>query len=312
MTTPSVEGLITQPYVTVAEFKAAPTWLDVDDLIPGGVQAQQDAELFNVLLRASQWANNWCAQRLSAHTAYEQMRARVDRYGQIMLHPSNVPVRQVTGVAYGTDFQNMTALTDLTQVWVEDARGIVVSAIPFRGTFSTLEFGMVPVAGNEVFVQLQYVAGYASTALSATVAAGSSSLTVQDATGFQGPSVPSSGLAVTIPGSIARIYDPGNEEAVTVASISGSTLTLASATTYAHTVSSGPAGQVGVSELPPEIHQAVISMAVALMMREDVTGEEPFSGTPYGPATRRSDSGGKAGGLLDTAYELLEPYRRVK
>jgi hypothetical protein len=314
VTTPSVEGYLTQPYITVPEFKAAPTWLDVQDLVAGGTQAQQDAELFNVLLRASHWADNFCNQRLGAHQVQlEQFRARTDRQGRIIVHPSNVPVRQITGLAYGPDFQNLTTLTDFTQVWIEDARGIIVSAIPFRGSWSgSLEFGMIPNAGCEVYVQIQYVAGYASTVLSATQAAGQSSLVVGDPTGFQAPTALPYGLSVTIPGSTARIWDPGNEEAVTVSAINGSTLTLASALLNTHTVAAGPAGQIGISELPPEIHQAVITMAVALMMREDVSGEDPFAGTPGGPALRRTASGGGSAGLLDSAYELLEPYRRVR
>lgn len=313
MTTPYVEGYLTQPYVTVPEFKAAPTWLDVQDLVPGGTQAQNDAELFNVLLRASHWADNFTGLRLGAHTAFEQFRGRVDRYGRIFLHPANVPVRQVTALAYGPNPQFMTTLTDFTQVWIEDARGIVVSAIPFRGSFfGSLQFGLIPVDGTEVYVQIQYVAGYASTVLSATTASGATSLTVLDATGVQGASVPSVGLSASLPGSTLRIWDPANEEAVTVSSVNGNTLTLASATVNTHTVTAGPAGQVGVSEMPPEIHQAIITLAVALMMREDVSSEDPFASSPFGPATRRSGSGGQAAGLLDNAYELLEPYRRVR
>lgn len=313
MTTPLVEGYLTQPYVTVAEFKAAPTWMDTQDLVPGGAQTQQDAELFNVLLRASHWADNFVGQRLGAHTVQlEQFRSRIDRFGKVILHPSNIPVRQITALAYGPDPQIMSTLTDFSQVWIEDARGIVVSAIPFQGNFNILQFGMVPVTGGEVYVQIQYVAGYASTVLSGTVASGSSSLTVADPTGFQAPATLPYGLSITLPGSTARIWDPANEEAVTVSAINGSTLNLASNTLNTHTVTAGPAGQVGISEMPPEIHQAVISMAVALMLREDVSGEDPFAGTPYGPSARRSAGGGAAGGLLDNAYELLEPYRRVR
>lgn len=313
MTTPQAEGYLTQPYVTVAEFKAAPTWLDVDNLIPGGGQNQQDDELFNVLLKASRWADNFCNKRLGAHTAFEQSRTRIDRYGRVKLYPSDSPVRKVVAFAYGPDPEFMTTLTDFTQVWIENSQGVVVSSIPFRGSFfGSLEFGMVPLQGSEIFCQIQYVAGYACTALSASVTAGSSSLTVVDATGFQAPSVPATGLSVTLPGSTARIWDPAAEEAVTVASIASNTLTLASPLLNTHTVNPGAAGQVNVSELPPEIHQAVISMAVAFMLREDTASEDPFAGTPGGPALRRSASGGAAAGLLDNAYELLEPYRRVR
>lgn len=307
MTVPTVEGLLTVPYVTVAEFRAAPTWLDTDDLIPAGTTTQQDAELYNVLLRASEWADNWCGQRLSAHTAYEQTRATVDRWGRIILHPSNVPVRQVVGVAYGTDFQNLTTLTDLTQTWVEDARGIVVSSIPWRGSFSgTLEFGNVGPGGTELYVAYQYVAGWANTTLTANASQGGSSITVADATGIQPQSTIQFG---TLPGSTLRIWDPAKEEAVTVGAsytAGATTVPLSSTLINAHSIGAG------VSELPADVHQAVIELSVALLMRENVTDDEPFAGTPYGPTTRSSERGGAAGGLVDHARELLEPYRRVR
>jgi len=307
MTVPAVEDLLTVPYVTVAEFRSAPTWLDTDDLVLDGDQAHQDAELTNVLLRASAWADSYCSQRLSAHTVHEQTRANIDRYGRVFLHPSNVPVRQVTGVAYGTDFQNLTQLTDLTQTWVEDARGIVISAIPLRGSWSgTLEFGSMPPPGGELYVEYTYVAGYCATTLSASVNEGDSSIELVDGTGLQAPST---GLLGTLRGSTARIWDPALEEAVSVGSgytTGSSTVPLAAPLANAH------AAGVGVSELPAEVHQAVIAMTVALLMRENVTDDEPFPGTPYGPTTRKAASGGVAGGLMNTAYELLDPYRRVR
>jgi hypothetical protein len=308
LTTPTVEGLLTVPYVSVAEFSTAPTWLDVDDLVPGGTANQQAAELYNVLLRASDWADEWCGQRLGAHTAFEQTRARVNRDGLVYLHPSNVPVRQVTGIAYGSNFQNLTLLTDLTQVWVEDSRGIVVSMIPQHGSFAgTLEFGSIPSTSNvQIFVEYQYVAGYCSTTLSSPVLAAATSLPLVDPTGLQAPSTT---LLGSLKGSTARIWDPLLEEAVTVASgyTAGSTpVPITTGTVNAH------AAGVSVSELPAEVHQAIICFAVSLMLREDVAGEEPFAGTPYGPALRRSKAGGAAGGLLDSAYELLAPYRRVR
>lgn len=306
MTVPAVEGLLAEPYVTLAEFKTAPTWMDVDDLVQDGDAQQQDSELYNVLLRASAWVDNWCGQRLGAHVATENTRAQLDKYGRAYIHPSNVPVRQVTGIAYGPDYQNLQLLTDLSQVWVEDARGIVVSVFPMRANFAgTLEFGSAR-PNSEVYVQYQYVAGYASTVLAADAAEGATEIEVEDATGLQPPSTTILGA---IGGSTARLWDPNLEEAVSVASgytAGNTTVPLASPLKSAH------AAGTSVSELPAEIHQATICFAVALMMREDVAADEPFSNTPYGPATRQSAKGGPAAGLLDTAYELLEPYRRVR
>jgi hypothetical protein len=308
VTVPAVEGLLTAPYVTLAEFRANPTWLDTNNLIttPGATQAQQDAELYNVLLRASAWADNYCEQRLGAHTVLENTRSRCDRYGRMFLHPSNVPVRQITGLAYGVDFQNLTAITDFTQTWVEDARGIVVSIMPMRGSFSSLEFGGVPSGDTEIYVQYQYTAGYAATVLSAASALGANTLSVVDGTGLQSPSL---GILGTLAGSTARIWDPNNEEAVTMGSsyVTGSsTLALASTTLFAH------AKGVSVSELPAEVHQAVVSLAVALMTRENAEDDEPFAAAELGPSLRKSAGGGIGGGLVEDAWMLLDPFRRVR
>lgn len=307
MTTPWInDGLATVPYLTLAEFKSMPTFMDYENLISGGSQAQQDAELYNVLLRASGWADNYCEQRLQAHVVYEQMRTEMDSRGRIYLHPKNTPVRQITGIAYGSEFQNLTELTDLTQIWIEDSRGIVVSVIPYRGMFTgSLEFGGVPFSGAPVFVELRYIAGYANTTLSGSVSAGGTSLPLADPTGLQPPTT---GMLGTLTGSTARIWDPQNEEAVTVASgytQGNTTVPVSSGLQFAHSAGAG------VSELPPEAKQAVCALAVALLCREDVTDEEPFAGSTYGPALRRG-GGGTAGGLVDTAWGLLDPYRRIR
>lgn len=292
--------------MSVPEFRASPTWLDTDDLIPAGDQQQQDAELNNVLLRASAWADNFCELRLGAHTVTEQTRTRPDRDGLLYLTPSNVPVRTVTAIAFGTDFQNLTLLTNMTQTWVEDQRGIIVSMMPNNAQLGGLQFGRAPAPDAQVYVEYQYVAGYANTTLSAPVTGGASSLTVTDPTGFVPPTT---SLVGTVQGSVARIWDPAFEEAVSVASsyVPGSTLVPTQ-----NPLANAHAAGVQISEFPSEIRQAVICHAVALLMREDVSEEAPFPSTPFGPSARRSSSGGRAGGLVDHAMLLLEPYRRVR
>lgn len=306
MTTPWVnDGLATVPYLTLAEFKAMPTFIDYANLISGGAAAQQDAELYNVLLRATGWCDSYCEQRLQAHVVYEQVRTEMDRHGQIYLHPQNTPIRQITGLAYGSDFQNLTTLADFTQVWVEDSRGVVVSVIPFRGNWAgSLEFGGSPGRGGQCFVQFQYVAGFCSTTLAEPCAAGDRSVTVTDPTGLQPPAT---GLLGTLQGSTVRVWDPGAEEAAMVAS--GYTQGAVTVPLAAPLLSAHGAG-AGISEMPPEVKQAVCSLAVAFMMREDVSDEDPFSSTPFGPSARRGE--GAAGGLVDTAWQLLDPYRRIR
>jgi hypothetical protein len=307
LTSPITESLLTVPYVGVAEFKAAPTWLDNQDLVESGDEGQQDAELFNQLLKASAWAVGFCDQPLHAHAAYEATTARVDRWGRMWLHPKNNPVRSVTGLAYGVDFQNLTNLSNLDQVWVQDQRGLVISMVPMNGAWmGTLQFGSVARPYAEVYVQYQYVAGYANTYLTAVATSGQNQLTVADPTGFTPPSTTPWGTPYG--GSIARIWDPAQEEAISVTS--SYTLGANPVTLSANLANNHQTG-VQVSEFPPQVRQAIVSYACALMLREDVSEDPPFPGSP-GPTARRSASRGVAGGLIEEAERGLMPFRRTR
>lgn len=296
MPNPAVDGLLVEPYVTVPEFRAAPTWIDSDDLIPGGTSTKQDNELYNVLLRASANVDTAVGQRLGGHTAVEQLRARTSRRGILSVHPSNNPVRAVTALSYGPDPSSLAALSDLTGVWIEDARQVLVPA-PTRGSWAGfLEFGPATPPGVTTYVRLATTAGYGTATLTAPVIAG-------------GTSLPVSAPAAIMPGDVLRIWDPGFEEAVTVApgyTPGSASVLIVSPLTQPHAIGAG------VSALPADLHQAVICHTVALLLREDASSEQPFAAAPFGPAARRATSGGKAGGLLDEAERLLMPYRRVR
>jgi hypothetical protein len=313
LTTPLADGLLTTPYVTVPEFLATPTWLDSQDLIPGGNATQQTNELYNVLLRASAWACRIAEQPLHAHTVIWQDRVPVDRWGDIYITPPHNPVRHVNALAYGSDFQNLSLISGLqAQLWIDgDGRAFQVSQMPNGGSYlGSLQFGGTRPGADILYVQYSYVAGYCATTLTAAASSGASSLTVADPTGLQAPVT--GGLIGTVPGSTVRIWDPlnptastGGEEAAQVASgwNGANPVTLASSLANAHPIGAG------VSELPPEIHTAVSELAIGLLCREDVTDEEPYGGTPFGPTVRQSHSGGKAGGLIDHAREVLLRYR---
>jgi hypothetical protein len=307
LTTPITESLLTVPYVGVAEFKTAPTWLDNQDLVEDGDEGQQDAEIYNQLLKASAWAWGFCDQPLQAHSAYEQTTARVDRWGRMWLHPKNNPVRSITGLAYGADFQNLTQLSNLDQVWVQDQRGLVISMVPMNGAaMGSLQFGSTPAPTVEVYVQYQYVAGYANTFLAAVAEQGDSQLTVDDPTGFTPPSI--TPWSTPFGGSVARIWDPAQEEAVAVAAnyeAGANPVVLSGALQNAHQTG------VQVSEMPPQLRQAIVSYAVGLMLREDVSDDPPFPGSP-GPTARRSAGRGIAGGLVEEAERMLMPFRRTR
>lgn len=303
---PLIDGLPTRPYITTAEFLASPTWLDSQDLVPGGDKADQEAELYNVLLKASGWANRIAEQTLAGHVVIESDRYPVDpQSGNVYIVPLNNPVRLVQALAYGSDFQQLNLMTlSSANPWIERQESLIVSLWTGGANLSSLQFGPPTRPGADfAYVQFKYVAGYCTTTLAAPAAQGATQLTLADTTGLV--AAQTGGLLGTIPGSVARIWDPGFEEAVQVADnwVAGTNpVLLASPLQHAH------AAGAGVSEMPAELHQAIQALTVALLMREDVSYEEPFGQTPFGPSVREAHSEGQAGGLVNNAREILLRY----
>lgn len=291
------------PYLTAAGFQAYPTWLDLDNLIPGGVAAMQADELNDVLLTASQWCVTNCdSMLLHAHYVQgENQRTRASSGGRLYIRPRNIPLRAITSLLYGWDPSAMAALSlPSSTMWVEDGRE--VSFVPGGGlafTGPAIQFGGGAAPGRTTYVTWSYVAGYPNTTLSASCVAGASSVTVTDPTGI-------------VPGDVLRIYDVGASEALTVTSTyapsvptsppTATVIPLAADTQNAH------GAGTGITGMPRGILQAVICYTIALLMREDVASEEPESG--FGPAARSVGEGsGKAGGLINDALEFLANYR---
>ena len=296
-------GVLSAPYVTPAMFTGFPTWLDLDNLVPGGVLAMQADELADVLLQASDWAVGECEDMLlHAHlVSGENLRARASGNGRLYIRPRDIPLRNIISLSYGWDPSAMTALglPDST-MFVEDNREVSFSpggGLSFTGP--AIQFGGAPRPGTQVYVSWTYVAGFPSTTVS-SVSSGAGSVTVADPAGI-------------LPGDVLRIYDLGKSEALTVASsyvpvIPTIPPTPTAIPLAANTVNSHVAG-TGITGMPRKVLQAVIAYAVALLMREDVSAEEPAS--PFGPSARTTGGtrGGQAAGLVNDAYGWLAPYR---
>ena len=71
---PTTHGLTT-PYLTLAEYKNAPTAIDIDNLVFNSSDPDvQDSELMNVIARASSWIDTYCNQVLGATEETEKDR----------------------------------------------------------------------------------------------------------------------------------------------------------------------------------------------------------------------------------------------
>lgn len=297
--------MLLNPYVTVAEFRSHPTFLDTLNLRSGDTNlTDQDDELRNILLMSSAMADNYIehgiatagtsAGMLQVHSKTERVRCRIDRMGQVKYHPNHFPVVNVTALSYGYTPDQLQPVTLPSPVWIEEDRQVVIPLTPAAG-LANLQFG-TPVYSTEVYTQWTYLAGYVNTLLGGAVAQGATTLPVTDATGV-------------VAGGVYRIWDPGNEEAVTVANTytSGLNIPLVAGLQFAH----GTTTPVGISALPYDIHLAVILYACALLMRPDTEAEDVFPSSKVDPNTNAGDKH-DGSGFINQAQELLEPYRRTR
>lgn len=302
----TLESLVAVPYVTVASFRAYPSLTALGTLNAYSTsQTDQDAELYNLLLTASQWAADTCDQPLHAHAHVDNGQDRIRADGRLSHHAEHHPVRQLTGFSFGYNGPvNMTVVSDLSNQWCDGDAEII---LPWGGTISGgglagIQFSS-PNPSNLLYARWAYVAGFANTILAATANSAATSITVADPTGIY-------------PGDVLRIWDPGKEEAVTVAGTyvpGAAVVPLTTALVNTHTVAGAlPAQQVGVSMIPPSAREAVQKYATAMLMRPVTQANDPWPGNAPKLSTRKGDTRGNGGGLINEACRLLSNYKRVR
>jgi len=287
--------LLTVPYLTLDEYKAAPTAIDLDNLVFSSQDPEvQNNELRNVIARASSWMDTYCNQTLGATVETEQQRSRISTDGSIRFHPRFNPIVALTEFNYGYP-TNMASLGDCSIAWIEDQQIIIPNANLGNWTSQgPLSFGSYNGGpSNTVFLNYTYVAGYANTTLAFNSVATASSITVVSGTGITA-------------GQVFTIYDGLNTEIVTVAStyVYGSIIVpLTRPLVNAHAAGSS------FSALPPAIKQAAVLVTTAfLKVRGDssmtmMVSTQPSMSTPG--SDRFSDE-------LTTAASILDTYRRIR
>ena len=236
MPNPTVTIPPARSYLTVAEYKNAPTGVDTGNLVPGGTQAQNDAELANVIARASSWMDQICRQILAPTTDTERHRVRPGRLGQLYVKTDCFPIIRVTALKYTADPRGGWTSFDL-------AAGTIVVGDTFFEAF-------VDAASSwSYWVEFTYENGYPNTTLASSASAGATSIVVASSLGIY-------------PGQELTIYDAERTETVSVSPsyVSGSTIQITG--TLANSHSSG----VAVSALPPAVKEAAL-LATSLLIR---------------------------------------------
>ena len=281
-------------YISVGEYKNAPTSIDYDNLVVGGNSAAQDAELANVILRAYSYMNEYFNQNLSACTYTETQRVRFTQDGYIALHPNNDPIIALKSFQYGATPNNLVTLTDPSTAWFEEQQ-LIIPLSSLANSYSSqgpLAFGGFGAPRQQIYVKYTYDSGYVNNPMAAATA-GQTSITMIDPTGI-------------LANDVFRIYDGANTEVITVASnyVYGSTtVPLATSLQYNHL-----AGTT-LGNLPNAIKQACITITTAFIkMRGDSSMTMGIT-TSVLPNIK---GGSRYGNEIQLALEICDKYRRVR
>ena len=282
------------PYITVGEYQNAPTSMDISNLVVGGNSAAQDAELSRVILRASSFLDEYLNQNLCATRKIETQRTRFMPNGFISLHPNQNPIIALEAFSYGMAPNQLVAIPDPSLCWFESQQ-IIIPVSQMSLTWSSsgpLSFGGGGSNANQIYCQYTYTSGYVNNPI-ATAVAGTSSMTVANATGI-------------VAGQALRIYDGAKSELVYVASgytYGSTTVTLTSALLYDH------AAGTTFGNLPNAIKEACILVTSAFIkMRGDSSMTMQVTVNPSGNVTGAE----RYGSEIALALEMVSLYRRVR
>lgn len=289
----TLTGFFENPYLTIAEYKNAPTSIDFDNLVVGGNSGAQDAELGRVILRATSYLNEYLNQDLTAQSITETQRVRFNNQGYISLHPNRNPIISLSSFEYGSTPNNLTTLTDPSTCWFENQQ-VIVPVSDSQLTYSSqgpLSFGGVG-ARTPVFVKYTYVAGYVNTTI-VTATATQTTLTVTSGAGF-------------IAGQSYRIYDGASSETITVAStytFGSTTVPLTSALAFTH------AAGVAIGNMPSAIKQATILATTAFIKAR---GDNSLTMAVTTSASGNISGAQRFGSDLALALDMVSLYRRIR
>jgi len=182
-------------YLTIEEYRAAPTALATNNLVPGGDQAAQDNELAAIIKRASTFLDNTARQKLYATSATQNERVRI-KDGYFVLRAYQDRVKSVDAFAWGATPTSLTAAATpipVSSYFIEENRVLFLTGSPGVQWVGSLNMLATPISGS-VFASWMYTAGWFTTRLAVQAAIGATTVTVEDPTGIQ-------------PGAFLRLID---------------------------------------------------------------------------------------------------------
>jgi hypothetical protein len=306
------------PYVTPQMVMNAPTGVPWD-IVPkpqSDGTAAQLAEVYNILWRASGQADSFCNQPLRSTLSVEEAqgpdyRMTVDPSGVARVMLSRWPVTQVLA-------GRVSPRAAIPRSWSSIPVTAIVPEEPPMTLLSPVVEGPAGAGGQAVLIapgyvswaagrngytaEITYLNGWPHAGVTARVAQGASTISVDDVTGMAGTTCffydGASTETVTVQSAVATA--PVTLPAGGTAQAGSGTLTLAAPVQYPHSK-----GTV-VSALPQDIAWAVILYAAAQVLSEGATA------VAIPDIAGSLTSGGKgAEDLKIEAEVILAPYKRV-
>lgn len=285
------------PYISIAEFQAAPTGLDLSNLVEDSNQAAQNNALAELIVRASARADNYCFGAygtLCATVNTEVAQVRADRQGFYRISPRFWPILAINAFSVGSlPGQLVSVPLSTANCWIEESSFVIGGGgINSETIIGPIQFGNGGLPGARVFAEWSYVNGWPNMFLASDAAEGAGSIVAA--------SVPEG----VFPGTSLNVWDAPNDETITVASdyVAGSTTIP-----LVNSLVNGHKAGVNVSNLPQTIKQAVILLVTSSVRQR---GEVGFS------ISQDTAPEAHKGGDAETedearAYDLLDPFRSV-
>lgn len=183
-------------YASTDEFKRSPIHgIDCSQLVPGGTVAQNDLALTEILLAAESLVNDECGvDTLAEATATETFSVRLNRFGEVIIRPSSVPITGVTSVAYRTHPSQAWTSIDLSNI------EYTTRSITIRGSL-----GYVAVGDTSLCLGT-YITPYESDKMRQT----SLSVRVTYTSGYDADAIPQAIKLATISFACSLIGERGN------------------------------------------------------------------------------------------------------
>jgi len=316
------------PYISPTTLISAPTGIDFTT-IPDvdSSPAQQNAEQWNICMRATSMADQYCGQLLRASVDIEVLRGPDYRVtvgpqagggvpspywglagGNARAIMSRWPILAVNSVKVAANGVWPRVWTTLPAGFAEPELppyGIYNSSAPQDDAYGGQAIIIAPgyvcwnLGRNGYVLQISYVNGWPHTSLTASAAAGATTISVTDTTGWALANYPG-----TVTGATGTFKDGGQTETVTVTAASVTsgpgTLTLSSALQYPH-----QNGTI-LTTLPEAVEQACILFGTAQALTRGAT-----TTTIHSIGGHSQSTGGDTTMLNAEAELLLHPFRRM-